>query len=199
MVQVLFAVIMALSHLLTTAYMKPYAKQYANTMAISCSLMLVFIFLSCIPLKLQMVLNSGVLIPPQLMPFVDVPEDYVVNFLLLSTFGAMGTAAALAVVIIRSQRTLTVVRNNKGDIVQMPFLEHKERWHFFLSHQWTFAQDSCRVIKSRLLELVPGVRIFLDVDDLVDLNNLEAEIEATQVVIFFLSKGYFQSRNVRVV
>ena len=60
------------------------------------------------------------------------------------------------------QGTLTVVRTDRGEIVEMPLLENgREFYHCFLSHQWTFAQDACRVIKSRLLELVPGIRVFL--------------------------------------
>ena len=37
--------------------------------------------------------------------------------------------------------------------------------------------------------------IFLDVDDLEDIGNLEAYVGATGVMLFFLSKKYFHSRN----
>ena len=37
--------------------------------------------------------------------------------------------------------------------------------------------------------------IFLDVDDLEDIGNLEAYVGATGVMLLFLSKKYFQSRN----
>ena len=37
--------------------------------------------------------------------------------------------------------------------------------------------------------------VFLDVDDLQDIGNLEGYVRATGVMLFFLSKRYFTSRN----
>ena len=62
--------------------------------------------------------------------------------------------------------------------------------------QWGTGQDQMRVIKARMRELVPELQIFLDVDDLEDIANLQGYIERTQVVLVFCSKGYFQSKNV---
>ena len=53
-----------------------------------------------------------------------------------------------------------------------------------------------RVIKARLREMILELQIFLDVDDLEDMANLQGYIERTQVVLVFCSKGYFQSKNV---
>jgi len=39
------------------------------------------------------------------------------------------------------------------------------RWHLFLSHQWTSSQDQVRAIKERLREVVPTLKVFLDVDN----------------------------------
>ena len=38
-------------------------------------------------------------------------------------------------------------------------------------------------------------RVFLDVDDLQDIGDLEGYVRATGVMLFFLSKKYFLSRN----
>ena len=38
-------------------------------------------------------------------------------------------------------------------------------------------------------------RVFLDVDDLQDIGDLEGYVRATGVMLFFLSKKYFQSRS----
>merc|ERR1719424_1838558 len=64
-----------------------------------------------------------------------------------------------------------------------------KRYHLFLSHVWSTGQDQCAVIKRQLQLLLPGVVIFLDVDD------LEGYVRATGVMLFFLSKNYFTSRN----
>ena len=42
---------------------------------------------------------------------------------------------------------------------------------------------------------MPGVSIFLDVDDLKDIDALEEYVDATAVIMIFVSKGYFKSGN----
>ena len=37
--------------------------------------------------------------------------------------------------------------------------------------------------------------VLLDVDDLGDISELEAYVEQTAVILFFVSKGYFKSKN----
>ena len=55
-------------------------------------------------------------------------------------------------------------------------------------------QDAVAVIKNELKLLIPGIKIFLDVDDLKDIGSLEDYVDRTQVMLFFLSKGYFRSQ-----
>jgi len=69
------------------------------------------------------------------------------------------------------------------------------RYHLFLSHIWRTGQDQVAVIKRQLQLSLPGVRIFLDVDDLSDISALETYIEKSTVVLIFLSQGYFVSTN----
>jgi len=66
-----------------------------------------------------------------------------------------------------------------------------------LSHVWGTAQDQVSVIKRMLQQLVPGVRVFLDVDDLQDIGDLEGYINRSQCVLLFFSRAYFNSRNCR--
>jgi len=40
-----------------------------------------------------------------------------------------------------------------------------EGHHVFLSHKWQSGQDQMRIVKQRLGELLPGIRVFLDVDE----------------------------------
>ena len=55
-----------------------------------------------------------------------------------------------------------------------------------------------RIVKQRLLEMIPELVVFLDVDDLEDIENLGQYIERTSTVLVFCSQGYFQSKNVYV-
>ena len=51
-------------------------------------------------------------------------------------------------------------------------------------------------IKRQLQRLLPGVRVFLDVDDLDDIANLEAHIQASAAALVYLgSVSYFGSPN----
>ncbi|EOD17405.1 hypothetical protein EMIHUDRAFT_210090 [Emiliania huxleyi CCMP1516] len=61
-------------------------------------------------------------------------------------------------------------------------------WHLFNSHIWSTGQDAVKVIKGELKQLLP------DVDDLKDIGALEEYIQRSQVVLFFLSRGYFRSQ-----
>ena len=67
----------------------------------------------------------------------------------------------------------------------------------WVSSVWKTGQDSCRVIKQRLLEMILGVRIFLDVDDLEEIGDLEGYIMRSHTVLIYLSAGYSASKNVR--
>ena len=61
---------------------------------------------------------------------------------------------------------------------------------------WKTGQDSCRVIKQRLGDMVQGIKIFLDVDDLEDIGDLEGYITRSEVVLVYLSAAYTSSKNV---
>lgn len=101
-------------------------------------------------------------------------------------------------------------------------LDKTQKYHLFLSHSaprrtrtrpvdgplrnliysalscfavWSTGQDQCAVIKRQMQLLLPGVVVFLDVDDLVDIGDLEGYVRSTVVMMFFLSKKYFSSRN----
>ena len=43
--------------------------------------------------------------------------------------------------------------------------------------------------------MLPGIEVFLDVDDLHDIGALEQYVSESAVVLIFLSRGYFGSRN----
>jgi hypothetical protein len=106
MVQLLFGIVITLSHLTATAYMQPYTKRASNTMAIGCSLSLACIFLACVPIKIQIVLSGEAdTISPMLAPLISVPPTYVRNSLIFSTFGAFGLAAVLLLVELSGQQS----------------------------------------------------------------------------------------------
>ena len=69
-------------------------------------------------------------------------------------------------------------------------------YHLFLSHHWGTGQDQMRVVKQRLLEVLPGARIFLDVDEPgFEIGDLESYVARSRAVLVFCSRGYFQSKS----
>lgn len=80
-----------------------------------------------------------------------------------------------------------------GEVPTLPPLEPGE-WHCFLSHCWLTGSDQPAVIKRQLMWMLPKPVIFLDVDDLDDLDGLVPNAQASSCVLLFLSKGYFLSR-----
>ena len=71
----------------------------------------------------------------------------------------------------------------------------RRHFHTFLSHVWGTGQDQMRIIKQRLLEMIPELSVFLDVDDLEEIGDLEGYIERTTTILVYCSRGYFTSKN----
>jgi len=77
----------------------------------------------------------------------------------------------------------------------LPSSTTAKRFHLFLSHVWGTGQDQMRVVKQRLLEMIPDLSIFLDVDDLEIIGDLERYLDRTSTVLVYCSRGYFVSKN----
>ena len=126
------------------------------------------------------------------------PQD---NAALLSLFAAtLGTVFALAGFAVQHAREIygnvRLVRHKKSRLLpELRALDGHTLWHAFISHVWSTGQDQARSMKGLLREVLPGIRVFLDVDDLKEIGELERYIEATHVIIVFASRGYFESRN----
>jgi hypothetical protein len=66
--------------------------------------------------------------------------------------------------------------------------------HVFLSHAWSTGQEQMRLVKQRLLEMVPGLKVWLDVDDLVTLDQ-GYDVVTAQTTLVFCSAGFFDRPN----
>ena len=103
----------------------------------------------------------------------------------------LATASAVAQIVAAARLPLLKLKNTKAKPELSRARSHQ--WHLFLSHIWGTGQDQCAVIKRQLCVLLPGVKIFLDIDDLGDIGLLEEYIDMTAVITIFASKGYFKS------
>ena len=101
---------------------------------------------------------------------------------------------------LREQHLYSLARRlryvDDGHVVVPPRLKPTAfgAYHLFLSHVWGSGQDQMRVVKQRLLEMMPEVKVFLDVDDLSTGRGREY-VDCSVVVLIFCSTGYFSSPN----
>jgi len=109
--------------------------------------------------------------------------------MLVSAFLLLAWAAG------RYATTLPTLRLVENGLEPPLTIAQGDKWHLFVSHVWSTGQDQAANIKRALQVILPGSRIFLDVDDLADISALESEIGQSALVLMFLSKGYFSSRN----
>ena len=105
----------------------------------------------------------------------------------------LATASAAAQIVAAARLPLLKLKQTKARPELT--LATSQRWHLFLSHIWGTGQDQCAVIKRQLCLLLPGAKIFLDVDDLANIGALEEYIDMTAVITIFASKGYFKSTS----
>jgi len=77
--------------------------------------------------------------------------------------------------------------------VMLP-LEKGCQYHLYLSHLWKSGQDPIRIVKHLLRDMLPGVRAFLDVDDLAFGTGIQ-DLDHSLCVAIFLTAGYLESKN----
>ena len=93
-----------------------------------------------------------------------------------------------------SSPALRLVSTGDPPLLSMPEEVH---FHLFVSHVWKTGQDQTHTLVRQLQLMLPGIRIWLDAVNLEDIGKLEEAVADAAVVLFFLSSGYFASRNCR--
>ena len=182
--------------MLLTSVAMPYRARENDYFAMACNFALASVFFFCCCLRVAVLKDSvEVHLSADLVADFDFDVGLVGVALLSSIVAAMVltfTLGAQSIFAAASVPTLRLLAT--GNRPEMP-LAHHHRWHLFLSHIWSTAQDQCATIKRQLCLLLPGVKIFLDVDDLASIGDLELYIEESSCVMVFVSKGYFSSKN----
>ena len=106
---------------------------------------------------------------------------------------------SVAVITLRIVTTITaptfrVVSSGREPNLDLPT---DINFHCFLSHAWGTGQDQTHTLARQMQLLLPGAKIWLDVDNLDDVGKLEQSVKESATFIIFLSKGYFKSANCR--
>ena len=207
MMQLILGTLLAATFLLVQLVASPYKETTDDLLASSSSFCLVVLFLVSIIFKYEALTGiddiRGVLSSEQ-------KGLYVLSSLSLTlvALAAVGGAIFLSMVIFvvqvgaEGERLRREARNamarrlrwqESGNEVEPPPIE-ADHFHIFLSHVWGTGQDQMRIIKQRLLEMIPELRVFLDVDDMKEGRGAEY-LDRSQLVVIFVSDGYFTSPN----
>jgi len=192
--QLAMATLAQLVHLSFLGIAHPYRTTADNLLAITCSAATVIIFFLVGLLKLADLGDElGDSVSSEIQEFLT----FDVVRITAIAIGSVLVCLVLGVGMIindlsRAKQVLHILETR-----HMPTLSLKRghRWHCFLSHIWSTAQDQCATIKRQLCLIVPNISVFLDVDDLKDIGALEWYVDATEVIMIFISKGYFKSKN----
>merc|ERR1719454_1296322 len=92
----------------------------------------------------------------------------------------------LAVMMYKAGRVTSILLKDTGKRPELT-LRKGQKFHLFNSHIWSTGQDATATIKRQLQRLLPDCRIFLDVDDLENIGQLEHYIDESAVILLFLS------------
>ncbi|KAL1508306.1 hypothetical protein AB1Y20_004417 [Prymnesium parvum] len=189
------ALLLSIFFVCGTLAAQPYTLKLNTLVSVAAQLSLCVIYLSALLLKLHeeitaIATESEVVF---IFGFSDVGSFMAIIMILavimLAFFICVMLYAALSA---RSKGKVRLRHNRQYPVLQ---LEENFSYHLFISHVWASAQDQAAVIKRRLQTMLPSVVVFLDVDDLTDISALEAYVQQSVVVLTFLSRHYFASRN----
>ena len=177
------------------AAVRPYKRVEDNILAIATSLVLLLFFLAANWTTIFLGIEERHPNAKSAAAILGFDSSLViVDAMIVLVSIALPLFVVVAIVAIRhiaKDRAIRLVSSN-----QKPELSLKIglTWHLFNSHIWKTGQDATATIKRQLQILLPDINVFLDVDDLKDVGALDDYIDRSQVILFFLSLGYFASR-----
>jgi hypothetical protein len=176
MMQLITGTLLAVAFLLFQVQASPYANMSDDLLASSLSFCVAAIFLCSYAFKEASLTGLGAI---QDKMSIEQRSLYILNQGTLSAIVTCGVIAALVIsgvifvfqfaeeaarvrreALASKARRLRYVHNDKE--VDVPNINAGE-FHLFLSHVWGSGQDQMRVVKTRLLEMLPHARVFLGV------------------------------------
>jgi len=114
---------------------------------------------------------------------------------LILTATMLGITIIFMIVIIKNEMNAPTIRLNSTR--NKPNLEMAGncKSHAFVSHVWATGQDKAQKIVRMIQLVLPGIKIWLDVDNLSEFGQLENSVRGSSFFLLFYSKGYFKSIN----
>ena len=174
------ALLVCIAYLILLLYSKPYREPTTAAVAVGVNVTLVCLFFTALLIKMA---NASTLLTRKSLFGTDSVFSLTVLLILFNVGLLVGTVALLSQQLRHQQNWM---RFAKDGVAAAP-RNLSKGYHAFVSHQWGGGQDQARAIKAQLAALIPGLRVFLDVDDLSDIGALEEHVDGSDVVIVFLA------------
>ena len=196
--RIFLGLLVTIGYLTLLQFSHPYARPDINTQAIAAQFSLVCVFLGGAFIKLFS--GGGEDTCSSSDGAVEDDSDdmnvlMVVYIMVMFNGFVLLICVVLAIHKFASSSALPSIRLvSNGNVPELK-MQPEHKFHLFLSHIWSSGQDQMATVKRELQLLVPGIRVFLDVDDLEEIGDLEKYVRQTQTMLIFLSKGYFFSGN----
>ena len=194
--QLMIAFLVTLGYMLLFAVAAPYKNDSDDYFAKACSFALTAVFFFAVVIKFGVLTDAmDVMLSKQLRHTFQFDVYLVTVGMCCSILVALLLAAAMAGQQIVDAARLPTIRLQRTKAVPDLELALGHLWHMFLSHIWGTGQDQCATIKRQLTIILPNPSIFLDVDNLQSIDALEEYIAQSALIMIFVSKGYFLSKN----
>ena len=125
-------------------------------------------------------------------------DSYTASILVVCLTLSMAIITILSIFILAVRNILApsvrIISTGNAPNLELP---HDCNSHIFMSHVWATGQAMTHVISRKLQLLLPGLKVWLDVDSLHDISLLEESVKSTAIFVLYYSEGYFESRNCR--
>ena len=190
-VEAVFLLVLCLAH--------PFRRQDNLYLACTANLFLMLSFLSGIVIKLcDYSSNDADDAESSCQRFVGLDSQYQAALLVVLVSILMLVAALVLIgwqaASVLTQPTIRLRSNGEEPRLKLP---RGCRFHAFVSHAWGTGQDQTHALVRQLQLLVPTMQLWLDVEQLQDMGNLEGSVRESATFVVFLSKGFFSSKNCR--
>ena len=206
MLQLILGTLVSAIFLFVQLIASPYENQSDDYLAATASFSILVFFLSCLGYKYASAfdlagIKQAMTLDQQNVYAVD--TSWLTAFLLASIFASLVMTCVIfflqlgaETVAFRREERVAKARRLRyvqtGLEVTPPAID-AGAFHVFLSHTWAQGQSDMRIVKHRLLEMMPDLRVFLDVDDLM-FGAGQEYIERSYVVLTFCTAKYFKSK-----
>ena len=173
-----FGLLTVFGYLSLLQFVQPYKRKGLNTLAIAAQFSLVCIFLGGAFIKLSSGdgVDSATHDGAAASDANDANDDNVltiVGIMVAFNFSVLVMFVTLAAIQFTTSSVLPSVRLVASGQVPELKLDASHRYHLFLSHVWSSGQDQMATVKRELQLLLYGVSVFLDVDDLEEIDKLD--------------------------